>query len=450
MTEALLEEAKTNLTHRWNILDPHQVQYELWTSDARFRVVPAGRRSGKTELAKRYLVKKALEFDKADGWFVAAAPTLNQAKRIYWRDLKAMVPKDLVASVSETELMIILVTGTKIQVMGMDKPERIEGDPLDGIIMDEYANMKESAWKDHVRPALSTKGRPGWAWFIGVPEGRNHYHRLWLMALSKHKTAWAGFQWSAEDILDPEEIEALKEDLDPRTYDQEIRGSFLDFEGRAYYAYKHDVHGGEELKYDHRQDLIFTFDFNVSPGTACVLQEQTYTGENAKVARHFTAAIGEVWIPTNSNTLLVCDKLIEDWGEHKGRVIAYGDATGGARGTAKVQGSDWDLIKQKLKEHFGSRFVTRVPKANPAVKTRLNCFNSRLITVDGTIKMLVDTDKCPHLATDLEGVTLLKGSAGEIDKKADPQLTHISDGVGYYLTHRWPIQTGVRIRSTEF
>jgi hypothetical protein len=61
----------------------------LWTENKRFSVVPAGRRSGKTELAKRKLVasmhvKKAW----ADPRYFASAPTRDQAKRIFWRDLR--------------------------------------------------------------------------------------------------------------------------------------------------------------------------------------------------------------------------------------------------------------------------------------------------------------------------------------------------------------------------
>jgi hypothetical protein len=40
---------------------------------------------------------------------------------------------------------------------------------------------------------------------------------------------------------------------------------------------------------------------------------------------------------------------------------------------------------------------------------------------------------------DLEGVRLLKGGSGEIDKAADPDLTHISDGPGYYIAKEFPI-----------
>jgi hypothetical protein len=36
------------------------------------------------------------------------------------------------------------------------------------------------------------------------------------------------------------------------------------------------------------------------------------------------------------------------------------------------------------------------------------------------------------VVTDLEGVALLKGGSGELDKKTNPSLSHISDALGCY------------------
>jgi len=120
-------------------------------------------------------------------------------------------------------------------------------------------------------------------------------------------------------------------------------------------------------------------------------------------------------------------------------VVCYGDATGGARGSAKVQGSDWDLIKQELKPVFGERLSFRVKAGNPSERSRVNAVNSRFRSASGEIKMMVDPVKAPNVVKDFEGVQLLKGGSGEIDKKATPALTHISDAVGYRVEHDFPI-----------
>ena len=145
-----------------------------------------------------------------------------------------------------------------------------------------------------------------------------------------------------------------------------------------------------------------------------------------------TAVIGEVFVPRNSNTEVVARKLAADFKDHEGRVLLYGDFTGGARGSAKTQGSDWDIIKRILRPVFGERLSDKVT-VNPPVKDRINAMNGRLKAANGDVRMMVDPRFAPHVIKDLEGVTIIEGSAGEIDKASAPQLSHISDGLGYYI-----------------
>jgi hypothetical protein len=120
-------------------------------------------------------------------------------------------------------------------------------------------------------------------------------------------------------------------------------------------------------------------------------------------------------------------------------VLCYGDATGGASGPAKVSGSDWDLIKNALRPVFGDRLRMRVDKANPRERVRVNAVNSRLMGADGTVKLRIDRSKAPNLVKDFEGVRLLSGGAGDIDKKVDSKLTHMTDAIGYYIVKRHPV-----------
>lgn len=440
------------LPARWTKLKYHKEQQRLWSSKARFRVVVAGRRSGKTEFGKRYLVDEAITTDRPDAWFVAAAPVHDQAKRIFWEDLKKLVPSEMIVDtsghgsgsklkISESELTIWLKNGAMITVLGMDRPERIEGRILDGIIMDEYANMKADVWTKNVRPALDTLDRPGWAWFTGVPEGRNHYYNLFRKA--KKLKDWDTFYWKSESILTPEAIAAAKADMDLLTYKQEYEADFVDFSGRTYYPFKEEIHAAEQLQYLAGLPLILTFDFNTSPGTANVLQEQHYIGKNPLVVRDFTftAVIDEVWIESNSNTELVCDEIISRYRNHPGEVYATGDATGAAGGTAKVKGSDWDIIRSKLEPIFGSRYSQISRGSNTREKVRVNSVNKRLQRADGVVSMLIDFERCPKTVEDYASVRNKMDGSGEIDKEYNPEITHLTDGHGYYITEQWPYES---------
>lgn len=423
---------------RWEPLRHHDTQQAYWRSPHRFNVVPAGRRSGKTELAKRKVVKHALRGRNGiyPARYFAAAPTFGQAKRIFWDDLKDLTPDSLTLDVSETD-KIIKTPKSEIHVLGMDKPERFEGSPWDGGVLDEYANMRPETWGEHVRPALSD--RLGWCDLIGVPEGRNHYYGSWTEALAQvaalgRKSEWGAFHWKSAEILPASEIEAARRDLDELTFQQEYEASFVNFVGQAYYPFRLATHTAP-LEYDKTQPLVIALDFNVSPGVAAVGQEMDLpSGEEG------TGWIGEVYIPRNSNTPAVCKKLIADWGEHEGRVEVYGDATGGARGTAQVAGSDWDIVRRILGGHFRDVHF-RIHQKNPAERARINAVNSRLKAGDGSVRMMVDPKACPNLVKDFEGVRLLEGGSGEIDKRKDPMLTHLTDAVGYYVEHEFPIRS---------
>jgi len=378
-----------------------------------------------------------------DGHFGACAPTYSQAKALYWNDLKALVPKQFIGDISESELTITLKpVATRISVIGMDKPYRIEGTPWDGLLLDEYGNMKPGAWGQNVRPALSTPGRPpGWAWLFGVPEGCNHYHELYQFAKDPENNDWDVFWWNSADILTKEEIAAAKAELDPVIFQQEYEGAFVSFEGRAYHAFEASVHARDRLEYDPALPLCFCFDFNIEPGVAAVLQDQRYRGGRGDVADQITAVLGEVHIRRNSRTDIVVRKLCEDWKHHTGQIRCYGDATGGAGGSAKVAGSDWQIIRNMLSQAWPERVDVRVPRENPRERVRINALNGRLRTADGKIHMLIDP-RCKRIIEDLDNVSVIPGSAGELDKTSNLLLTHLTDALGYFVVYEHPLHAG--------
>lgn len=438
------------LPARWNKLIPHPEQMRLVRSPSRFRVVAAGRRSGKTERAKRFGVKNALRFTKhPDGLFVFGAPTHEQARRIFWKDLKALVhPNWLIGrpedSISESRLEIELYNGCRLRVVGLDRPERVEGEPVDAMFIDEYGNIKPDAWSENLRPCLSTPGRRGMAWLFGVPEGRNHFHDDWSKA--GLKPGWDAFHWTSEEILDPEEIADVKEELDPLTYAQEYLADFVNFRGRAYYGFDVRTHAAEQHERDPKNELCLAFDFNVRPGVCAAIQEKVYDGRVGDCAEKVTAVVDEIYVERDSNTMKICNEIKNRWGDHEGYVVAYGDATGGADGTAKIAGSDWEIIAREMRAHFGDRFGMDVPKANPRERVRVNAVNSRIKSTQGTIRFVVDR-RCKHTIKDFEGV--ITKDDGSIDKKKYPMLTHISDAIGYYVSRRHPLSGGRNVTVRE-
>ena len=192
---------------RWYPLKDHPVQLSLIGAvdrGVRFPLVPAGRRSGKTERFKRFLVKQA---NKRPGQYFAAAPTHTQAKKIFWQDLL-----DLSLSHTHkkkpniTDLILNLDNGSEIHVIGLDKPQRIEGIPWLGGGIDEFADVKPDAWEANIYPALNTVHplRPdylAWCWLLGVPDGLNHYYDLCEKAKTGFSSDYEVFHWMTSEIF---------------------------------------------------------------------------------------------------------------------------------------------------------------------------------------------------------------------------------------------------------
>lgn len=410
-------------------------QQKVQDCNARFRVLCTGRRFGKTVVAVDELARFAAKGPRQRVWYVA--PSYRQAKQIAWNMLKdRLTPLRWVRRRNESDLTLELVNGSTISLRGADNFDSLRGVGLNFLVMDEFADIKPEAWFEVLRPTLSDKH--GHALFCGSPKGRNWAYDLYQRGLEPEETEWGSFLFTTLEggNVPEEEIEQARRELDELTFAQEYLASFVNFEGRAYYPFLRETHTAPlHALYNPRAPLAFCFDFNVDPGVAAVCQEVTLP--NGLTG---TAVIGEVYIPRNSNTPAVCRKLVSDWGTHRGPVVCYGDASGGSRGSAKVAGSDWDLIKAEMrKAPFAAQVSYRVPSANGPERARVNAMNSRLKSDSGEVRLMVDPQKAPHVVRDLEGVCLLKGGAGEIDKKGTPDLTHISDALGYYVVGEFPI-----------
>lgn len=410
-------------------------QWEVYNDEHRFRVLVSGRRFGKTRLAIEELIRAAAMSPGQKVWYVA--PTYRQAQQICWQMLKDRLSAGRwIAKKNESDLSILLKgSGSTISLRGSDNFDSLRGVGLNFLVMDEFADIKPEAWFEVLRATLSDTG--GRALFTGTPKGRNWAYDLFSRAGTEGYTDWASYSFTTLDggNVSEEEIETARRELDELTFKQEYLADFCNFEGRVYYPFTRETHCAPlGACYNKNAPLIFCFDFNVEPGVAAVCQEATLPN-----GQEGTAVLGEVYIPRNSNTPAVCRKLIQDWQGHRGRIVCFGDATGGSRGSAKIGGSDWDLIRMEFrKSPFAQQVSYEVPTANPPERARVNAVNSRLKSEYGDIRLMVDPDKAPHVVKDFEGVVLLKGGSGEIDKHSTPELTHLSDCVGYYVISRFP------------
>lgn len=213
---------------------PRPLQADIHRSLKRWNVLVCHRRFGKTVLCIAELIDKALRCDKDRPRFAYLAPLYKQAKQAAWDYLKSYALKIPGATAHETELRVDLPGDRRVQLFGADNPDALRGMYLDGVVLDEYAQMPPKVWSEVVRPMLSD--RQGWAIFIGTPMGRNEFCRLFEM--TKAEPGWYGalYKASATKVLLDEELRDAKRQMSEPQYAQEYECSFEAAIAGAYYG----------------------------------------------------------------------------------------------------------------------------------------------------------------------------------------------------------------------
>lgn len=202
----------------------HPDQLEVYKSDARFKIVVAGRRWGKSRLALYTLFIEGMKSAGSDVYYIA--PTFEQGKRIMWRLMKDL-GKDLIEQAYENTGIIRLVNGRQIFICGSDRPDSIRGVSMAYAVLDEYASMKPMVWEEIIRPALMDA--KGSALFIGTPAGKNHFYTLYNEAQKDEE--WETWQFKSMDnpFLDKNEVAKSFNGLSSQVARQELEASFESF-----------------------------------------------------------------------------------------------------------------------------------------------------------------------------------------------------------------------------
>jgi phage terminase large subunit len=124
----------------------------------------------------------------------------------------------------------------KVFLLGAENPDSARGLYLDGVILDEYAQVDPRIWGEVIRPALAD--RNGWAIFIGTPQGENHFWDVLNVAKENKTGSWffAILKASQTNVLPVEELSELKATMTEDQYAQELECSFTAALSGAYYG----------------------------------------------------------------------------------------------------------------------------------------------------------------------------------------------------------------------
>lgn len=398
-----------------NTLFLHKRQMEVYCSPHRFRVVVAGRRWGKTQLAKISLIKFARKPRRLI-WYVA--PSYRMAKQIMWPDLVEAIPRSWVKKYNETILTITLVNGSKIELKGADNPDTLRGVGIHFLVMDEVQDIQPDAWRKVLRPTLASTG--GHALFIGSPKAYNFLYDLWKTGQAENNRAWASWQFPTitSPFIPAAEIEAARSDMDEKSFRQEFEASFESMSGRVYYPFDRKIHV-RPCAFNPDLPIWIGQDFNIDPMSSVVFQRQ----KNGELW-----AVDEICLPS-SNTSELCDELERKYWRFLDQIVIYPDPAGAYRGHQRGE-SDLDIFRERGFKRQKYR------KKHPPVADRVNAVNRMLQAADGTVRLYVDP-RCKKFIEAMEQTQYVAGSR-EVDKRAG--VEHAADAGGYCIEFEYPVR----------
>jgi len=402
------------------------LQQEIADHPARFKVVLGGRRFGKTRVGASVALKttinrkatgQVIETLKRGGLVWWVAPVYAQSEIVY-ELLKPLIAKIPGAKSSDTKLAFFLPGGGALWCKSADKPDRLRGRGLDGLVIDEADFIEGVLWTKTLRPALSD--RKGWALFLSSPNRRGGwFHKLFKLGQSGTNPQWMSWHCPsrANPYLDPQEIEDAKQDMTKEEHDQEYGAIYVDSHELVYFNFDEQLHVSA-CPYRPGVPLAIGLDFNNKPRVACFLQR-----DGADTFR----VVGELHHPSPATTEEHA-QMVSAWLTGKGfkpeaekkwgtRFLCYPDASGKA-----LRHSGGTNILDFASEGF----VSDYPEANPDVVDRDNIVLSLLLNANKKVRLIIDPS-CKHL---IQALKELKHKG-----RGTSPWGHILDALGYAL-HR--------------
>lgn len=204
---------------------PRRAFIEFHNSDKRWACLVCHRRAGKTVACVNHLIRAALTCTKENGRFAYVAPQYSQAKDIAWGYIKQFTGAIPGIGYNESELRVDFPNGARVRLYGTENESRLRGLYLDGVILDEYADIHPRVFDEIIRPLLAD--RQGWAVFIGTPAGHNAFYDTYQRSL-QDSDRWYSLMLKASTsgLVAAEELEAARRDMSEDAYEQEFECSF--------------------------------------------------------------------------------------------------------------------------------------------------------------------------------------------------------------------------------
>ena len=317
-------------------------------------------------------------------------------------------------------VVVMKDTGSRILFRAVDDFERLRGTNLAWFGLDELTYTTEESWlrlegrlRDPVANRLCGFG-------VWTPKGYDWVHRRFIREPVDGYEAVLARPYENQYVLGrvPDFYERLKNSYDPRFYQQEVLGEYLNLHSGIVYRSFDRNRNVKRLLIERNEPLYWALDFNVDPMSSVVVQ---------KVGR-------DIWVLdeivlSRATTNDACEEFHSRYPNHQSGIVIYGDASGQRMQTGGR--SDYQIIKDYFRRAAICNVKFRVPPSNPSIRERVLLVNSKLHSAGQDTQLYLDP-KCKELIRDFEEVSY-KADSSVIDKDKDPRRTHLSDALGYLI-----------------
>lgn len=437
------------------IYKPHENQIKIHQSTAKYRIVVAGRRFGKTALGLNEALYRALQLKNQIIWIIL--PHLKQAKEVYWIDpdvTRYFMPfvQQKIIQKNDSDLSLhILHTNSWIRLKGADNYESLRGSGLDLIIWDEVADVKPEAF-EVLKPALADSPAHKML-YIGTPKGLNHFHDFALYGnhagiirdfekpirsnedwQTFHFTSYDNLSWSegSEErtafvkYIDAQKNEALEKGR-MSFFNQEYMASFEESAGRFFPKWSYNSHVIEQsLDLQNSKYIIGSFDWGRTDPMAwyaSAIIPQEYNGIRFKRIVTFREVYGPAESPYEK-AQAVCSLI-----DYKNIQKTYCDPSMNIKqidGAISVIGQ----LTKAIKEITGDAPLF-IPAANRRPSRWAAMDNWMRIAPDGLPYWMITKD-CPNLIRTIPLMTPDEHEPNDIDTTLED---HAVDSISYALQY---------------
>ena len=404
------------------------IQYAFLTCVVRFCALVTGVGYGKTWIGARKAVSLALKYPGTIG--LACANSYRQLEDVVEPELEAALEAMGVGYTWQSgKSRFVLANGSKILCRSLDKTavSKIRGTAFLWAWLDEARDMPEKAFKVVMGRVGRKRGPAAQVFITTTPNGFNWIYK-YFGPNRKNRADFEIFKARTADnpTLPPSYFESLADSYDSRFAAQELDGDFIAAEDVLYGAFsKKNI--SRLARYQPGEPINVALDFNFNPCVAAIIQE---------IAGR-TCVVDEIWVEGGASAPGVIDEFMARYPRARD-VTIYGDPAGHGR-SAQTGKSYYDLWREALPH---ARIA--VPRSVYPIVDRVNSVNYRLKTARTKTRLLYVNPGCEHAIEDFSQVLPAKDGSLAPRKSADtPELTHISDAIGYYVVHEHSVRARV-------